>query len=71
MVLLGRQRTDKTRVWDSVRDLSHPYFLNLVIYGFKGMECCVGVTILWYRELMELVKKVLCGHLVFEVVPFS
>ena len=65
MVVLGRKHTDKTRVWDSVWDLSHSLFLHLVRYVFKGMERCDGVTILWYRELVELVKKVLCDHLVF------
>ena len=65
MVVLGRQRTNKT--WDS----SHPLFLHLVIQGFKGMERCDRVAILWYRELVELVEEVLCGYLVFEVVPFS
>ena len=71
MVVLGRQHTDKTSVLDSIRDPSHPLFLHLVIYVFKCMERCDGVAILWYRELVELVKKLLCGHLVFGVVLFS
>ena len=70
MAALGRQRTDKTRVQHSVRDPSHPLFLHLVICVFKGMERCDGVAIFWYQELVELVKKVLCGHLVFGVVQF-
>ena len=71
MVVLGRQRTDKMRVYDGVRDSSHPLSLHLVIYVLKGMKRCDGVAILRYREVVELVKKVSCGHLVFGVVPFS
>ena len=35
------------------------------------MERCDGDAIWWYLELAELIRKVLRGHLVFGVVPFS
>ena len=55
-------------MYDSVRSPSRLLFLHLVIYVFKGIERSDGVAILWHRELVELVKKVLCGHLLFGVV---
>ena len=68
MAIFIRQRANKTRAQEGVRD-SHPLLSLLVVRAFYCMKCLNGVSVGGNGEIMELVVLRLSRHLTLWVVP--